>query len=242
MDEEKCLGLVLNCVITSIYIPTLLIVLNYTDTLYYLGKRPTYIEWVLVGAEIMKYLLCHRLNAQENKKPKRSSEKLTFKQFLESFMTLIIILFAFYFGAVIFGAPVLSQHYETFFFSLLMTILTALPCILHVNLEHIPTLFLSIFEGTDIHPHYFWNIRLTVLGSWLGAVIIPLDWDRPYQKWPIPCSIGALGGCYLANVFSLLGRRFFKRKPSKFNLCEFLNILFFGKYFGKLSNMHIIIL
>lgn len=226
MEEEKCLSIVQNCILTSIYIPTLLIALNYTNTLYDLGKQTTYVEWLLIGAEIIKYLLCHHRNSQERSKLKRSGDKFNFKLLFESFMTLAVILFAFYFGAVIFGAPVLSQHYETFFFALLMTILTALPCILHLNLESVPTLFLSIFEGTDIHPYYFWNIRLILLGSWLGAVIIPLDWDKPYQKWPIPCCIGALVGCYLANVFSLLGIRFYKRKPRKFNPCECFIVTF----------------
>ena len=26
------------------------------------------------------------------------------------------------------------------------------------------------------------------LGAWCGAMVIPLDWDRPWQKWPVPCA------------------------------------------------------
>ena len=32
------------------------------------------------------------------------------------------------------------------------------------------------------------------LGAWCGAMVIPLDWDRPWQKWPIPCVAGAVAG------------------------------------------------
>jgi phosphatidylinositol glycan class F len=28
----------------------------------------------------------------------------------------------------------------------------------------------------------------------VGAWVIPLDWDRPWQLWPIPCVLGAVGG------------------------------------------------
>ena len=32
------------------------------------------------------------------------------------------------------------------------------------------------------------------LGAWCGAMVIPLDWDRPWQKWPVPCVAGAVAG------------------------------------------------
>lgn len=220
MDEENCQYIFLNSVLTSIYIPTILVVLNYKDNLYDLGKQTTYVEWLLITAEIIKYLLCHHLNQEAKKKTRKLGRRFEIQFLFESFLVLLVTLVVFYIGAVIFGAPILTQHYETFFFALLMTILTALPCVLHLDTENIPVLFLSLFEGTDIHTYYFWNIRLTILGAWLGAVVIPLDWNRPYQKWPIPCCIGAMGGCYIANIFSLLRRRFYKKKTGKFNLCK----------------------
>lgn len=224
MDEENCPTLFLNSVFTSIYIPTILVILNYTNTLFDLGQHTTYIEWVLISAELIKYILCHYVYQEGKKNPKRSNKKVELKQIFEECLVLFVICAAFYFSAVIFGAPVLSQHYETFFFSMLMTILTALPCLLHLDVEHVTTLFLSLFEGTDLHLYYFWNIRLTILGSWLGAVVIPLDWNRPYQKWPVSCCIGAMGGCYLANIFALLHKRFYKKKVGKFNLCEYAHM------------------
>lgn len=220
MDEEQCDSIFFNSVLTSVYIPTILVLLNYTDNLYNLGQQVIYIEWVLIAAELVKYSFCHHLNQQSKKKLKKLTKKFEIRRLFERFLVLLCILGTFYFSAVIFGAPLLSQHYETFFFSLLMTILTALPCVLHLETENVLTLFLSVFEGTDIHTYYFWNIRLTILGSWLGAVMIPLDWDRPYQKWPVSCCIGAMGGSYIANIFSLYTQRFSKRKAGKFNLCE----------------------
>lgn len=34
----------------------------------------------------------------------------------------------------------------------------------------------------------------TIIGAWLGAVPIPLDWDREWQKWPVTVLLGAVGG------------------------------------------------
>ncbi|XP_060129032.1 phosphatidylinositol-glycan biosynthesis class F protein isoform X3 [Zootoca vivipara] len=39
----------------------------------------------------------------------------------------------------------------------------------------------------------------SVVGAWLGAFPIPLDWDRPWQVWPISCSLGATFG-YVAGL------------------------------------------
>jgi hypothetical protein len=38
------------------------------------------------------------------------------------------------------------------------------------------------------------------LGAWCGAMVIPLDWDRPWQKWPIPCVAGAVAGFGVGGV------------------------------------------
>ena len=44
----------------------------------------------------------------------------------------------------------------------------------------------------------------TVVGAWFGAFPIPLDWDRPWQAWPITCVVGAVAGNALAGLGSLL--------------------------------------
>jgi len=49
-----------------------------------------------------------------------------------------------------------------------------------------------------------------ILGAWVGAFPIPLDWDEPWQTWPISCVAGAtivqsVGLLGLA-MFLLVGR------------------------------------
>ena len=39
-----------------------------------------------------------------------------------------------------------------------------------------------------------------MLGAWLGAWVVPLDWRRTWQAWPIPCFAGALLGYFAGTV------------------------------------------
>ena len=39
-----------------------------------------------------------------------------------------------------------------------------------------------------------------VLGTWLGAIPIPLDWDREWQKWPVTVVAGAYVGSLVGKV------------------------------------------
>jgi phosphatidylinositol glycan class F len=39
-----------------------------------------------------------------------------------------------------------------------------------------------------------------LVGAWVGAVPIPLDWDREWQAWPVTVVVGAVGGWVLGRV------------------------------------------
>ncbi|KAK9450621.1 GPI biosynthesis protein family Pig-F-domain-containing protein [Limtongia smithiae] len=43
-----------------------------------------------------------------------------------------------------------------------------------------------------------------VLGAWLGAVPIPLDWDREWQRWPVTIAVGAYAGSAIGRVAGAL--------------------------------------
>jgi phosphatidylinositol glycan class F len=45
------------------------------------------------------------------------------------------------------------------------------------------------------------------VGSWIGAIPIPLDWDREWQKWPVTIVVGLYIG---AVVGKLVGGYLFK--------------------------------
>ena len=50
----------------------------------------------------------------------------------------------------------------------------------------------------------------TLVGCWLGAIPIPLDWDRAWQKWPVTVVTGAYAGWAVGRFLGawvLRGRR-----------------------------------
>ena len=51
------------------------------------------------------------------------------------------------------------------------------------------------------------------LGAWIGAVPIPLDWDRDWQKWPVTVVTGGYAGWALGKV---IGGTILKGKVARF--------------------------
>jgi phosphatidylinositol glycan class F len=48
-----------------------------------------------------------------------------------------------------------------------------------------------------VYPSLF-----TFLGAFIGAFPIALDWDRPWQAWPLTPLTGAILGCVAGNYYS----------------------------------------
>jgi len=45
---------------------------------------------------------------------------------------------------------------------------------------------------------------MAIFGAWLGSIVIPLDWDRPWQAWPVPCVLGAFLFYMIGTVVGLV--------------------------------------
>lgn len=212
--------LAVNSAVTCIYLSIIVTFLNYTGNLYNVGKPETaYIGFTLIVAEILKYIKCLTRNGNA-----RRSDVKQFKiyNFFKGIFTVASVTILFYIVEVLLGAPFFSKHYETFTLAFLLSTLTILPCCLYLGSESVPILITSLtfYEGSEIYEIFLFHIRLTIFGAWLGAVLIPLDWNKPYQEWPIPCYFGAIAGCFVANFVSFISITFFKpsKKTGKFNL------------------------
>ncbi|KAK4436705.1 Phosphatidylinositol-glycan biosynthesis class F protein [Sesamum alatum] len=108
-------------------------------------------------------------------------------------------------GAIVLGAPVGIQHFtKTIHWSLLMSVFTFVPAA-------------SVFGSswTDWHRIFAQTKPLgstdfmicfpahsAVIGAWFGAWPMPLDWERPWQEWPICVTYGAIFGYLLGLVVS----------------------------------------
>ncbi|EPZ31186.1 hypothetical protein O9G_001098 [Rozella allomycis CSF55] len=60
----------------------------------------------------------------------------------------------------------------------------------------------SLIDTISIWPREFnilktendYRIYGAILGAWSSAIVVPLDWERDWQVWPIPALIGASMG------------------------------------------------
>nr|CAB3264861.1 phosphatidylinositol-glycan biosynthesis class F protein [Phallusia mammillata] len=106
-------------------------------------------------------------------------------------------------ACVLFGAPLFQQMEGTSAWAFLTTTLITVPNL--VLLGSRPNSLYQVvvcgkFENTTERYLYFQSVGV-LLGSWAAAVVIPLDWDRPWQVWPIPCVVGALLG-YMVSILT----------------------------------------
>lgn len=89
---------------------------------------------------------------------------------------------------ILFGAPATDKWRETLMFSL------------HCCYLAYPAIY-QVFKGdfkVGLWKKYFIMI---VVGAWSSCVVIPLDWDRDWQAWPIPVVVGAYIGAFLGYSF-----------------------------------------
>lgn len=109
---------------------------------------------------------------------------------------------------VCFGAPVTSHWSETGTFCCLLVLLTVYPALLirgtswtALNQIYLPADEELASRGR-LDTALYLNSLLSLVGAWAGAVPIPLDWDTPWQVWPVPCCLAAVAGHLAANVWS----------------------------------------
>ncbi|KGL82698.1 Phosphatidylinositol-glycan biosynthesis class F protein, partial [Tinamus guttatus] len=132
---------------------------------------------------------------------RRSSLAHKISRFLKCCMYFCISCILFHVIVVLYGAPLIESVTETFLFAVLLSTFTTLQCLcmLGPNIQA----WIRVFSKNGAMSIWDNNLQITtvcsVLGAWFGAFPIPLDWDRPWQVWPISCSLGATFG-YLAGL------------------------------------------
>ncbi|KAF8607304.1 hypothetical protein BDV93DRAFT_520175 [Ceratobasidium sp. AG-I] len=109
---------------------------------------------------------------------------------------------------VLFGAPLDGHYVATSFLALLMSILTVwtpaftfgLPSISSTTLKNQEKrqkwvdLFVEFSARSPIDRATVFPAIGAILGCWLGVLPMPLDWDRPWQAWPLTPAYMAIIG------------------------------------------------
>jgi phosphatidylinositol glycan class F len=98
---------------------------------------------------------------------------------------------------VLFGAPFLDHVARTFLCAAHFSILAAFPTFYTRGVDAQAMLALAgAYAPLD---EVSGGLLGAVLGAWLGAVPIPLDWDREWQKWPVTIVVGMYLGYVVAS-------------------------------------------
>eukprot|EP01117_Protostelium_nocturnum_P012654 TRINITY_DN4658_c0_g1_i1.p1 TRINITY_DN4658_c0_g1~~TRINITY_DN4658_c0_g1_i1.p1 ORF type:complete len:205 (-),score=30.50 TRINITY_DN4658_c0_g1_i1:167-781(-) len=114
----------------------------------------------------------------------------------------------FYFIGIIYGAPLFSEWDRTFQWALLMSNSVLFRTSFALGFD--PLLWMDFYSqtfnklGSNKDVSISFPAIGSVVGCWFGAIPIPLDWDRPWQKWPVSCAFGCWLGLCLGTIATLL--------------------------------------
>lgn len=101
------------------------------------------------------------------------------------------------------GAPFLSEHFKTASFVTCLCLNSVWPLIL-IEGPQVDKV-LKAMQGKELDllgKILYRNALVGFLGAWLGAIPIPLDWDRPWQAWPLTCVLGTFALSFVSHIWS----------------------------------------
>ncbi|RWA05698.1 hypothetical protein EKO27_g9407 [Xylaria grammica] len=110
---------------------------------------------------------------------------------------------------VLFGAPFLTHVPHTFFCSFHLSLLGLYPLFYTRGVSGRD--WLEILSARAPFDEGFGGLVGASVGAWLGAVPIPLDWDREWQKWPVTILCGVYAGYTVGKLIGgtlAFGKRF----------------------------------
>lgn len=110
--------------------------------------------------------------------------------------------FVFHGIAVLFGAPFFELFRKTMGWSFLQASLATMPaaCAFGNDFDKWRRCF-ARSEPRDVVEVFISVPAIgSIMGSWFGAIPIPLDWDRPWQAWPVTCVYGTLIGYFIGTL------------------------------------------
>lgn len=111
------------------------------------------------------------------------------------------------FVAIIFGAPLdFEQSKKTAYWSQLISALLAVPAGIVLGESWFDWQRLFAFSRPKGALEYSICIPAhgAVIGAWFGAWPMPLDWERPWQEWPVCVTYGMTGGFIMGEILSLV--------------------------------------
>lgn len=110
---------------------------------------------------------------------------------------------------VLFGAPFLTHNAHTLLCAAHAAVLALFPVFFVRGVDG--TAWASLGGFSAPLDETYGGLVGAAAGAWLGAVPIPLDWDREWQKWPVTILCGLYAGHLVGRVLGSTvawGKRF----------------------------------
>ncbi|KAJ4784713.1 Glycosylphosphatidylinositol anchor biosynthesis protein 11 [Rhynchospora pubera] len=109
------------------------------------------------------------------------------------------------FGAIVLGAPVGLKFWPaTIYWSMLLSLFTFVPAACVFGASKLDWQQILSYSKPSNIVDYMLSVPAhgAIIGAWLGAWPMPLDWERPWQEWPICVTYGAIAGHLIGMLFS----------------------------------------
>ncbi|KJA21317.1 hypothetical protein HYPSUDRAFT_140786 [Hypholoma sublateritium FD-334 SS-4] len=117
---------------------------------------------------------------------------------------------------VLFGAPLASFAGRTYLLALLISIMTVYSPAYTIGVPDWGSnstsairrwtwvrLFAEYAPRNGVERALLFPAIGTVVGCWIGVIPIALDWDRPWQAWPLTPAFGAIAGYITSSTVAL---------------------------------------
>jgi phosphatidylinositol glycan class F len=178
-------------------------------TMFHLGLVNNVYETMMKGfvtlaslQVVYNYILLQ--NQADSKKSKQNTNGplLIFGSIVIS----ILLVVPLYVLLVILGAPFMSYTKETLALCLHLSLLVFNPLLVlyKFDFNQFKLLFVQdkIYNRIFTHPILSASL-MVIITTWLGVIPIPLDWDRPWQQWPITLLVGGYLGTIIGSIISI---------------------------------------
>jgi phosphatidylinositol glycan class F len=93
---------------------------------------------------------------------------------------------------ILLGAPLTTHLPHTLLSSAHLALLAMFPLIYVHGING--SKWLEVLSAQSPFDEIYGAAVVAGVGAWLGAVPIPLDWDREWQKWPVTIVVGMYVG------------------------------------------------
>lgn len=152
------------------------------------------------------YLITDQNRPASKTKGKNNSENIPLL-LIGGIIICLVLSVPLFVSLILFGSPLASHLKETYLLSLHLSFLLFYPLLILYKYDYesfIKFLNIENIYSSIAKNQILFSGMLTVIGTWLGVIPIPLDWDRDWQQWPITLLTGGYLGSFLGGVLCFI--------------------------------------